>query len=127
MLACMGNVIELPEEEMGMGSELVSCMPGFIASMFDVVCQSAKSHISLTDEQIVQMVTNTLYGTGRLMLEQNLSFDQVVRRVATKGGITEEGSKVIYEIFPAVMSEVFENTLEKRRLTEEKAREAFRK
>ncbi len=83
----MGNVIELPEEEMGMGSELVSCMPGFIASMFDVVCQSAKSHTSLTVEQIVQMVTNTLYGTGRLMLEQNLSFDQVVRRVATKGSI----------------------------------------
>ena len=87
LLACMGNVIELPEEEMGMGSELVSCMPGFIASMFDVVCQSAKSHTSLTVEQIVQMVTNTLYGTGRLMLEQNLSFDQVVRRVATKGSI----------------------------------------
>ena len=83
----MGIVIELPEEEMGTGSELVSCMPGFIASMFDVVCQSAKSHTSLTVEQIVQMVTNTLYGTGRLMLEQNLSFDQVVRRVATKGSI----------------------------------------
>lgn len=53
LLGCMGIVIELPEEEMGMGSELVSCMPGFIASMFDVVCQSAKSHTSLTDEQIV--------------------------------------------------------------------------
>ena len=35
------DVIELPEEEMGMGSELVSCMPGFIASIFDVICQEA--------------------------------------------------------------------------------------
>ena len=32
LLSCIGNVIELPENEMGMGSELVSCMPGFIAS-----------------------------------------------------------------------------------------------
>lgn len=38
-----GIVIELPENEMGMGSELVSCMPGFIASIFDVICSSAKS------------------------------------------------------------------------------------
>ncbi len=127
LLGCMGNVIELPEDELGMGSELVSCMPGFIASMFDVVCQSAKSHTALSDELIVQMVTNTLYGTGKLMLEQNLSFDRVVRRVATKGGITEEGSRVIYEKLPAVMTEVFEITLEKRRQTEDNAREAFGK
>jgi pyrroline-5-carboxylate reductase len=127
VLGCLGNVIELPEDEIGMGSELVSCMPEFIASMFDVVCQLAKFHTSLSDGQIVQMVTNTLYGTGKLMLEQNLSFDQVVRRVATKGGITEEGSTVIYDMFPAVMCEVFEKTLEKRRKTEKKAWEAFQK
>lgn len=36
----------------GMGSELVSCMPGFIASMFDVVCKSAKKHTSLQDERM---------------------------------------------------------------------------
>lgn len=127
LLLCMGNVIELPEEEMGMGSELVSCMPGFIASMFDVVCQAAGPHTSLSDDQIVQMVKSTLYGTGKLMLEQKLSFDEVVQRVATKGGITEEGTKVIYDSFPAVMTKVFENTLEKRRQTEGKAREAFRR
>lgn len=34
LFMCMGNVIELPENEMGMGSELVSCMPGFIAAIF---------------------------------------------------------------------------------------------
>lgn len=127
LLGCMGSVIELPEEEMGMGSELVSCMPGFIASMFDVVCQAAGPHTSLSDTQIVQMVMGTLYGTGKLMLEQNLSFDEVVERVATRGGITEEGTKVIYNSFPALISKVFENTLEKRRQTEEKARESFRK
>lgn len=32
-----------------MGSELVSCMPGFIASIFDVICQSAIKHTCVTD------------------------------------------------------------------------------
>ena len=30
LLGIIGDVIELPEKEVGMGSELVSCMPGFM-------------------------------------------------------------------------------------------------
>lgn len=122
---CMGNVIELSENEMGMGSELVSCMPGFIASIFDVVCQSAKKHTSIPEPQIVNMVMNTLCATGELMLEKKMSFGTVVERVATKGGITEEGTKVVYENLPLVMDELFEKTLAKRKLTAQKAQSSF--
>ena len=117
LLAHIGNVIELPENEMGMGSELVSCMPGFIASIFDVICESAKKHTSIPDDQIVDMVLNTMSATGDLMIRNHLSFEDVVTRVATKGGITEEGTKVIYEHFPSTADELFEKTLEKRRKT----------
>ncbi|MDE6742900.1 MAG: NAD(P)-binding domain-containing protein [Lachnospiraceae bacterium] len=125
ILECMGNVIELPENEMGMGSELVSCMPGFIASIFDVLCQAAKKHTLIPEQQVVQMVLNTLCATGNLMLENNMTFDEVVSRVATKGGITEEGVKVISEGFPEIADTIFLKTLEKRRLTAQKAEELF--
>ena len=108
-----------------MGSELVSCMPGFIASIFDVICTSAESHTSIPREQIVRMVLNTMSATGDLMLEKNLSFEDTVNRVATKGGITEEGTKVIYDMFPAAADEMFNKTLEKRKLTASKAAAAF--
>ena len=117
ILKCMGEMIELPENEMGMGSELVSCMPGFIASIFDVICGAAKKHTSIGEEQIAKMVLNTMTATDDLMLEKNMSFDKVVERVATKGGITEEGTKVVYEKLPAIADELFEKTLEKRRQT----------
>ena len=117
LLTCIGNVIELPENEMGMGSELVSCMPGFIASMFDVICKSAKQHTSIPEEQIISMVLNTLCSTGELMLQKDMSFEDVVSRVATKGGITEVGSRVIYDGFPDTADEMFEKTLAKRRET----------
>ena len=80
----MGNVIELPENEMGMGSELVSCMPGFIASIFSVLCQEAKKHTLISEQQVVQMVLNTLCAKGNLMLEKDMTFDEVVSCVATK-------------------------------------------
>ena len=125
LLACIGDVIELPENEIGMGSELVSCMPGFIASIFDVICRCAKKHTEIPSGQVIRMVLNTMTATGELMTENNYSFDEVVSRVATKGGITEEGTKVIYEQFPAVADQLFENTLEKRKQTAEYAAEHF--
>ena len=126
LLGTIGEVIELPEHEVGMGSELVSCMPGFIASVFDVICSSAEAHTDIPREQIVKMVLNTMSATGDLMLAMDLTFDEVVERVATKGGITEEGTKVIYEMFPPAAEEMFAKTLEKRKLTAEKAAASFR-
>ena len=117
LLTCIGNVIELPENEMGMGSELVSCMPGFIASIFDVICNSAKKHTEIPDDQIVKMVLQTMSATGDLMLQKDMTFEDVVRRVATPGGITEEGTKVVYDEFPGTADKIFEKTLEKRRQT----------
>ena len=117
LLLTIGCVIELPENEMGMGSELVSCMPGFIASIFDVICTSAKTHTSIPDDQIVKMVLQTMSATGNLMLQKDMTFEDVVKRVATPGGITEEGTKVVYEGFPETADLLFEKTLEKRRKT----------
>lgn len=126
LLSCMGNVTELPENELGMGSELVSCMPGFIAAVFDVICSSAKKHTSIPEKQIIEMVLNTLTATGELMTEKDMTFDDVVSRVATKGGITEEGTKVIYEKFPQTADEMFDKTLEKRAQTARNAEESFK-
>lgn len=125
ILETIGNVIELPEEEMGMGSELVSCMPGFIASIFDVISDSAKKHTKIPEQQIVNMVLNTITSTGMLMLEKNMSFKEVVERVATKGGITQEGTAVVYSNFPETADELFCKTLEKRRITAENAEKSF--
>lgn len=125
LLQTIGNVIELPEHEMGMGSELVSCMPGFIASLFDVIANSAMKHTQIPPRQAVTMLLNTVCATGELMLKNDMTFNDVVTRVATKGGITEEGSKVIYDMFPQVADKMFEKTLEKRRTVAEKANESF--
>ena len=125
LLNCIGNVIELPEKEMGMGSELVSCMPGFIASIFDVICKAAKKHTEIPDEQIVKMVLSTLSATGDLMLQKEMTFEEVVTRVATKGGITQEGTAVVYEKLPEVADELFEKTMAKRRMVAENAAESF--
>jgi len=71
------------------------------------------------------MVLSTLSATGELMLAKNMDFEEVVERVATKGGITAVGADIIYERFPQVSDEVFEKTLEKRRKTAQAAQKVF--
>ena len=88
LLSCIGDVIELPENEMGMGSELVSCMPGFIASIFDVICKAAEGHTSIPREQIVKMVLSTMSATGDLRLQKEKSSEDVGSRVDTTVCIT---------------------------------------
>ena len=69
-----------------------------------------------SEEQILRMVLRTLDAAGTLMVEKEMSFETVVKRVATPGGITEEGTKVIYESFPPIADEVFRRTLAKRKV-----------
>jgi len=56
----------------------------------------------------------------------NLTFEDIIEKVATKGGITEEGVKVLESYLPKIFDEVFEKTLEKRKLIKERADELFR-
>lgn len=126
ILRNIGDVIELPETEMGMGSELVSCMPGFISAIFDVICKAAKKHTDIPENDIVQMVLQTMIGTGELMLKNGYSYEDVISRVATKGGITEEGTRVIYEQLPEIADAIFDKTLEKRKQTTLNAQKIFK-
>jgi pyrroline-5-carboxylate reductase len=54
-----------------------------------------------------------------------MTFDNLIERVATKGGITEEGTKIIEKGLPEIINEMFEKTLEKRKITTEKAQKEF--
>jgi pyrroline-5-carboxylate reductase len=125
MLECFGTVIEIPETEMGIGSELTSCMPGFIGAIFRVITGEAEKHTSIHKKDIIKMVVETLYGTGKLLLEKEMTFEQLINRVATKGGITEEGTKIIDAKLPEMINELFEKTLEKRKMTTENAQKGF--
>jgi pyrroline-5-carboxylate reductase len=125
LLECFGTVVEIPEIEIGLCSELTSCMPGFIGAIFKVITDEAKKHTSLNKNVMVKMAIETMYGTGKLLLEKEMTFNNLIDRVATKGGITKKKKKIIEEKLPEIMNEMFEKTMEKRKITTEKAQNEF--
>jgi pyrroline-5-carboxylate reductase len=114
------------EDELELSTELTSCMPGFIASIFKEMSDSAGRFTdTLSRSDIDDMIIETLYGTVKLLRENHMSFQEVVGRVATKGGITEEGVKVFESQLPSVFDEMFRVTLEKRKAVNKKAEDIF--
>lgn len=121
LLGGISTVKTVREEGLELAAELTSCMPGFIAAIFRNLTDSAMRQGSgITREDAEEMIIRTLYGTAKLFVEKSMGFDEMIERVATKGGITEEGVKVFDEMLPGVFDEMFRRTLAKRRIVKEK-------
>jgi len=125
LLECFGSVVELSETEAGVAMDLTSCMPGFIGAMLKLIADEAAKHTSIPKDEIHIMLLGTVRGTANYLLEKDVAFEELVSRVATKGGITEEGTKVINVKLPEIINEIFARTAEKRRVITENVQKDF--
>ncbi len=124
LLSAFSSVREIKESNLDAASNLTSSAPGFIAAVFEELALSAVRNSGLTKEEAFDFLIHSLYGTGKLLIEKKMSFEETLNRVATKGGITGEGAAVIRASVPHVFDQVFEKTLEKyEQLTEQAAKE----
>lgn len=67
----------------------------------------------------------TLEGTLKFIAENDLSFDEVISRVATKGGITEEGIRVLQVGLPETLDAMFDKAIKKRNFISETVNQKF--
>jgi len=113
LFEAISTVKLIKEENFAAGADLTSCAPGLFAAIFREFVEAGVRHSTLTRAECEQMVVATLYGTAEIFCQQNMGFEQMVERVATKGGITEEGVKVLKAKLPGVFNDVFHHTLAK--------------
>ena len=98
----------IPEQHRRLAADLASAAPAFLAYLLFSFAESAVRY----DESLAPEVAHTLVremaiGTCELMAEKNMSYDEVIRRVATPGGMTAKGLEVLSTHMPAVWKELF--------------------
>ena len=113
LFGAISTIKLIKEENFDVGADLTSCAPGMFAAIFREFVEAGVRHSTLTREECEQMVVETLYGTAEILCRQGMGFEKMVERVATKGGITEEGVKVLKQQLPDVFNDVFQRTLAK--------------
>ena len=122
LLGAISRVIHVRENEFEVAADFTSCAPGMIAAIFDCFVKAGLKHTEIESDIAQSLVVSTLFGTAKFMTEKGIGFSELIGRVATKGGITEEGVKVLNNRLPAVFDEVFLNTLSKHGVVKEMIR-----
>lgn len=102
------------ESQARVASDLTSCGPAFLSYVFRALAQAARHYQpDLTPETVDMMIRLTALATCRLMEQTGTSFDEIVARVSTPGGVTADGIQVLDEQLAGVWEEVIETTIRK--------------
>ena len=116
ILSSASQVHLVPEDHMDVAADLTSCGPALIAEMADQLAKAGLRRRGIDPQVARAMVLETLMGTALALTEGQVTIEELRSRVATKGGITEEGLKVLQRCMPEVLDEVMDRTLAKQEL-----------
>ena len=93
------NNLDPSDNELEMSTIISSCGPAFIAIMMDIFAQSCSEASNISKDEIEEMILKTVIGTAMLKDDQGLSNEDIINKVATKGGITQEGVDLLDKKF----------------------------
>jgi len=125
LFSSISTVKAVDEDQFEPAGDLMSCAPALLSRIFLEFASAGSRHSSLTIDECLEMVISTVFGTA-LMLQDGVSPEDLITRVATPGGITEEGVKILERDMPAVFDKLFETTLSKYDLVKERVADTSR-
>jgi len=125
MLGTVGAVRVIPESRFEAGAEITSCFPGLLASIYDQFAQAGVRQGGFSYAEAAEMVLRTAHGTAELLLRNGEDFQSLMRRVATTGGSTEAGIRVLERELPQVFDRVFSASLERHEARKQATRRQF--
>jgi pyrroline-5-carboxylate reductase len=103
----IGQTTEVEEKDFAVLADLTSCAPGYFSALLREFVLAAE-RMEINPDLAEGLVKQTLLGTAMLLEEE--SFAGLIRSVATVGGITEEGVKVIQREAPGMFDQLFQAT-----------------
>jgi pyrroline-5-carboxylate reductase len=123
LFSAIGTPVEIEEQHFEIYGDLTSCGPALISAMMQEFASSAVRKEGINPDLAAYLVQQTLIGTAWLLDRDDTDFDELIGRVATKGGITEEGVTVLRNRLPGVYQELLGATHKKHELLRKKIAE----
>lgn len=94
LLSLLGDVIEIEEELIDAATALMSCSPGYLALIAEVLVEAGVRE-GLREDEALRMVAGAMRATGGLLdLQDPVALKNAV---ASPGGMTEAGLKALEE------------------------------
>lgn len=113
LLKSISQPIDIWEDDVRISSDLSSCGPAFFSFLLGAFASAAVRVGGISREQASELVKHMIYGVGKLLVEEDYSFEEIVQRVSVPGGVTAEGVKVLEQSAEGMFEEVFYATRQK--------------
>ena len=94
LLSCAGVAVRLPEEQLDAVTGLSGSGPAFVARLIGAFVSAGVS-AGLSKEAARQLTLKTFSGTARLLADRDLTVEDLVNMVSSKGGTTVAGRAVL--------------------------------
>ena len=101
----------IDERQLNALSIVTSCGPGLLAALFQEFATAVESIVPVDPSLIATLLTQTLWASAETQLRQGLDFAALYAKVATPGGITEQGAGILKRQLPVVFSEMLQAML----------------
>jgi len=124
LLGALGRAVEVDEKHMDVITALSGCAPGYLSVMVEAMVQAGLEN-GLSEELALAASAQSMLGAGRLFVENGLSPSEIVRIVATPGGVTEKELKELREagVTRGIVSAIKAGTEKSRKISEILAQE----
>jgi pyrroline-5-carboxylate reductase len=96
LFSSMGEVAEIEENLMDIGTGLSGSGPGFVFRLIEAMARAGVKH-GLPYETALKMSAQTFAGAARLILKGKIPAE-LIRQIATPNGTTEAGFKVMTDV-----------------------------
>jgi len=103
----------ISEQDLDAATNLTGSSPAYFSAICEAFIQATLSQSQLNITDAYDMVLEALLGTAQLLKQKQMTFSETINRVATKGGITEEGVNILQAHLPQAFDELVAKTLEK--------------
>lgn len=114
LMSSISEVNVIKEEDVNLCHNLTGSLPAIISEiMLEFVRAAAKHSINMTMDEIEHMTMVSLAGASKLFIEKNMKFEDTIKKVSTRGGITYEGIKIYEKKLPPIFEEAFDITTKK--------------
>ncbi|WP_282570283.1 pyrroline-5-carboxylate reductase family protein [Methanoculleus sp. 7T] len=113
LFSAVGDVALVGEEDLPAATLLSSCGPGLLAAVIEELAGATARASGLSPDRALLLATEMVTATAAYLKETGEAPSDLIRRVATGGGITEVGVQGLRERLPGVLDEVFAAMLER--------------
>ncbi len=113
LFAAIGTPVEIDETHTRIASDLSSCGPAFLSLMLAQMATAATEEAGLPPPVAETLVIHMLEGTTRLLTQEGLSLQEIQRRIAVPGGITQQGLDLLTQHINGMFHRLFQTTYAK--------------